>query len=543
MALTKRGISFAALAGAAALVLAGCGGAGGGDGAGEESPKSDTAFQIAYNADADHDKWVDAVANSLSNTLGINASGNPYPTFPELRTEITERKIKTAFRSGWQADYPGLNNFLGPLYYTNADSNDGDYSSEEFDNLLNSANSAPSVAEGNALLQQAQAVLMKDLPAIPLWYQNTIGGWSTKVDNVEFNWKSVPVFEYITKAEGGPITAWGGEPQNPLIPTATNEVNGGNIIDMIFAGLVRYDAQGKAHNELAESIETEDSQLFTIKIKAGEVFSNGEPVNADAFIDAWNYGAILSHEQLSSYFFEQIEGFSYEEDSEIKGVGLNKVDDLTFTVKLKAPAADFPLRLGYSAFVPLPASAFADMAAFGENPIGNGPYKMAGTGAWEHDVRATLVPNESYKGERAAKNEGLTFVFYNELDAAYADLLADNLDVAHAIPQTAFSTWEEELGQRHVNQPGAVFQSFTIPQSLEHFQGEEGALRRAAISMAIDRETITQKIFSGTRSPAQDFTSPVIDGWTADIEGSDVLQYNPEKAKELWAEANKISQW
>ena len=249
MVIGKRSLAFAAAA--AAVVLAGCGNNADNSSSGDESPKSTTKFQIAYNADADHDKWVDAVANSLSNTLGIDASGNPYPTFPELRTEITERKIKSAFRSGWQADYPGLNNFLGPLYYTNADSNDGDYSSAEFDELLNSANSAPNVEEGNKLLQEAQAILMQDLPAIPLWYQNTIGGWSTKVAGVEFNWKSVPVFEYITKAEGGAITAWGGEPQNPLIPTATNEVNGGNIIDMIFAGLVRYDTAGKVHNELA----------------------------------------------------------------------------------------------------------------------------------------------------------------------------------------------------------------------------------------------------------------------------------------------------
>jgi oligopeptide transport system substrate-binding protein len=251
----------------------------------------------------------------------------------------------------------------------------------------------------------------------------------------------------------------------------------------------------------------------------------------------------VSNSQLSSYFFEAIEGFSYDEDSDIKGKGLNVVDDLTFTVKLKAPAADFPLRLGYSAYAPLPASAFDDMEAFGQDPIGNGPYKMAGLGAWEHDKQVALVPNENYTGDRQAQNEGLTFIFYTDMSAAYSDLLGNNLDVTHAIPENAFATWEDDLGDRHVNQPGAIFQSFTIPQGLEHFQGEEGKLRRAAISMAIDRETITQNIFKGTRSPAKDFTSPVIDGWTDSVPGSEVLEYNPEKAKELWEQANKISQW
>mgnify|MGYP000958756521 CR=1 FL=1 len=53
--------------------------------------------------------------------------------------------------------------------------------------------------------------------------------------------------------------------------------------------------------------------------------------------------------------------------------GLAKVDDLTFTIKLTAPASDFAKRLGYAAYYPLPESAYADMAAFGQKPIGNGP--------------------------------------------------------------------------------------------------------------------------------------------------------------------------
>ena len=61
-----------------------------------------------------------------------------------------------------------------------------------------------------------------------------------------------------------------------------------------------------------------------------------------------------SNEQLSSYFFEDIEGFSYDEDTEL--TGLKVVDDNTFTVKLTSALADFPLRLGYSAFFPLPES-------------------------------------------------------------------------------------------------------------------------------------------------------------------------------------------
>ena len=346
-------------------------------------------------------------------------------------------------------------------------------------------------------------------------------------------------------ASGGNTTAIiktnGSEPENPLIPTNTNEVGGGKILDEIFAGLVYYDAKGAPQNDMAESITVDDAQHLTVKLKKGQKFTDGTEVQAHNFIEAWNYGAKLSNKQLSSYFFEDIEGFSYDGDSEL--TGLKEVDDYTFTIALNKPASDFALRLGYSAFYPLPDSAFEDMDAFGQNPIGNGPYKIASDDAWQHNVQISLVKNDDYQGGRAAHNAGLDIVFYATQDAAYADLLSGEVDVIDGVPSSALATFESELGDRAVNQPAAVFQSFTIPGRLAHFSGEEGQLRRQAISMSINREEITKVVFNGTRTPASDFTSPVIDGWSDKLEGSEVLAYNPDEAKKLWAQADAISPW
>src|SRR5690606_23733293 len=114
-------------------------------------------------------------------------------------TLITNREIQTAFRTGWQADYPGLFNFLGPLYATNAGSNDGDYSNPEFDALLAEGSASTEVEEGTKLFQQAQEILLQDLPVIPLWYSNVTGGYGENVDNVTFGWNSVPLYYEITK--------------------------------------------------------------------------------------------------------------------------------------------------------------------------------------------------------------------------------------------------------------------------------------------------------------------------------------------------------
>ncbi|AKF27732.1 ABC transporter substrate-binding protein [[Brevibacterium] flavum] len=338
-------------------------------------------------------------------------------------------------------------------------------------------------------------------------------------------------------SEGGDnyVLVNGTEPQNPLVPGNTNEVGGGRIVDSIFSGLVYYDVDGSPVNDVAESIELEGDKTYRITIKDGQTFTDGTPVTAESFVNAWNYN--VANSTLSSYFFESILG--YEEGVESME-GLKVVDDTTFTVELTQPESDFPLRLGYSAFFPLPDSALEDMAAFGENPVGNGPYKLL---EWNHNQDATIVPNEDYDGGRAAQNDGVKFVFYPTFDSAYADLLSDNLDVLDSIPDSAFSTFEDELSGRSINQASAVFQSFTIPERLEHFSGEEGVLRRQAISLAVNRDEITQTIFEGTRTPATDFTSPVIAGHSDSLTGADVLTYDPDRAKDLWAQADAINPW
>lgn len=359
-------------------------------------------------------------------------------------------------------------------------------------------------------------------------------------------------------ATTGIVTAYGSEPQNPLIPTNTNETGGGKVLTEIFAGLVYYDAKGAPQNEVAESIETTDAQTYTIKLKSGWTFTNGEPVTSSSFVDAWNYGALSTNAQLSSYFFDPIEGYSdvnyceegagpADEDGNPTCLpapkaqtmsGLTVVSDTEFTVKLVSPQSDFPLRLGYSAYMPLPKAAFSDMEAFGQNPIGDGPYKLE---SWDHGNSINLVPNETYTGTRVPQNGGLKFVFYATTDAAYADLQSDLLDVLDQLPTSAYTTFESDLGDRAVNQPAAVFQSFTIPQNLPHFSGEEGKLRRQAISLAINRDEITSVIFNNTRTPAKDFTSPVIAGYSDAVPGSEVLTYNADEAKAKWAEAEAIS--
>jgi len=340
---------------------------------------------------------------------------------------------------------------------------------------------------------------------------------------------------------GGTILVYGSEPQNPLLPANTNETGGGRIMKLLFEGLVSYDAQGKPINQVAESIDTTDAQNYTIKLKPGWKFTNGEAVNAKSFVDAWNYGALIDNAQLNAYFFEPIDGYK-EVHPDAEGAkataktlkGLKVVDDSTFTVKLASPQASFPLRLGYTAFYPMPQSAYKDIKAQGENPVGNGSYML--DGKWVHNVNIKVKKNPDYKGTMVAKIAGVDVKVYTDPNAGYTDLQANNLDVLDSIPDNALATFKADLGDRAINQPAGVFQSFSFPLYQPEWKTANSAKVRQAISMAIDRKTITDKIFQGTRTPATDFSSPVVQGWSKDGCG-EFCTFDAAKAKALLASA------
>ncbi|UKO66210.1 ABC transporter substrate-binding protein [Mycobacterium avium subsp. paratuberculosis] len=341
----------------------------------------------------------------------------------------------------------------------------------------------------------------------------------------------------------------GGEPPNPLVPTGTNDSQGGRILDRLFAGLMSYDAAGNPAPEVAQSIESGDNVNYRIVLKPGWRFTDGSPVTAHSFVDAWNYGALSTNAQLQQSFFSPIDGYdalAAGQPQQTTMTGLRVVNDLEFTVRLKAPTVDFKLRLGHSAFYPLPQAAFRDMAAFGRHPIGNGPYQLAGGPdgpAWEHNVRIDLRPNLDYHGNRKPRNKGLRFEFYANLDTAYADLLSGNLDVLDTIPPSALPVYRRDLGDRVTAGPAAINQSLDTPLRLPHFGGEEGRLRRLALSAAINRAQICRQIFADTRSPARDFTARSLPGFDPNIAGSDALDFDPDRARRLWAQADAISAW
>ncbi|MFD0416154.1 ABC transporter substrate-binding protein [Streptomyces sp. NPDC127108] len=332
-------------------------------------------------------------------------------------------------------------------------------------------------------------------------------------------------------------SSWG-DPQNPLEPANTNEVQGGKVLDMVFRGLKRYDPKtGEAKDMIAESIESKDSQNFTVKLKDGWKFSNGEKVTAKSFVDAWNYGAHLKNNQKNAYFFGYIEG--YDKVHPEKGdataetlSGLKVVDPKTFTVKLTQKFSTWPETLGYPSFAPLPKAFFDDHAAWLSKPVGNGPYTIK---SYQKGSKMELRKWDDYKGDDKAQNGGVDLKVYTDNNTAYTDLMAGNLDLVDDVPASQLKNVKSDLGDRYINTPAGIIQTLAFPFYDKKWDKEGSEKVRQGLSRAINREQITDTIFQKTRTPAKDWTSPVLgeDGGYSDSVCGEWCEYDAAEAKKL----------
>ena len=336
------------------------------------------------------------------------------------------------------------------------------------------------------------------------------------------------------EATGGSFSVQICEPQF-LQPGNTQETCGSQVLQALFDPLVEFDPEtAEPYNEVAESIESEDLKTWTVTIKDGYTWHNGEPLIAENYVDSWNWTADATNQALNSYFFANIEG--YDELNPEKGKpqvhelsGLKVIDETSFEVTLSEPFSQFPLTVGYGAFYPVPKAFLEDPDAYNQAPIGQGPYEM--DGKWKHDQFIKVKKFADYAGDEP-NADNIEFPIYADINTAYTDLLAGNLDITDTIPTEVLAQAPQELGDRFISVPSSYFGYIGFPLYQEPWDKLE---LRQAMSMAMDREAITTAIFQGTYQPAKSIIAPVVPGYREDACG-DVCEYNPEEAKRLWDE-------
>lgn len=370
-----------------------------------------------------------------------------------------------------------------------------------------------------------------------------------------------PMETEMTEPEGGEapsgerVSIHIGQPES-LTPANNTESEGSQVISALFTMLVDYDPEtNEPVMANAESIETEDNQTYTVTLKEGWTFHDGTPVTAQSYVDAWNYAALGPNAQSTSGFFVPIAGYDdlqcgtvteTNEEGEEEDVadcdgappaaetmsGLTIDSDTQFTIELTEPEAFFITRLGYNAYAPVPESFYDDPEAFDRAPVGNGPFMMAGE--WQDDVAIETDAYPEYGGDEQAQVAGLEFRIYADVNTAVTDLIAGNLDFVNEVPPEQWDQVISEVPNNDTAESSSI-NYIGFPTYAPPFDNPD---LRAALSMAIDREAITEGIFNGLRQPANNILAPVIPGYEEQV--CDNWTYDPEQAAELYEQAGGI---
>lgn len=144
---------------------------------------------IASNADGGRKEPLVAACNSIKNVLGVECDFVPATDFGQWRSIVTGHKLTGMGRSDWSADYPSIEDFLNPIYRTGASSNDSVYSNPAVDQLLQQADSTPDKDAAIKLYQQAEDLIARDLPSIPVWDEKGVAAKSAHVKTVTLDFR------------------------------------------------------------------------------------------------------------------------------------------------------------------------------------------------------------------------------------------------------------------------------------------------------------------------------------------------------------------
>ena len=176
------------------------------------------------------------------------------------------------------------------------------------------------------------------------------------------------------------------------LPEARLAISGMQVSKAIFDTLVVPDSAGNYTPYLARSVEpNDDYTTWTIRLREGVEFHNGEPVDARAVkanLDAYRAVPTDDHDRQSALFMFVL--------GDVDSVTAS--DELTVTVKTKRPWVAFPAALFSSGRLGIvaPEQLKASPAACATMPIGSGPFRLAEGDRWTPGEDLSLVRNPDY---------------------------------------------------------------------------------------------------------------------------------------------------
>jgi oligopeptide transport system substrate-binding protein len=357
--------------------------------------------------------------------------------------------------------------------------------------------------------------------------------------------------EPVEGVQGGEVVdlaAFAGDPVEHIDPGLNTTVSGWQVGGSVYDGLTEIDFGDFDNPEtvplVAESYEpNDDATEWTFTIREELFFSDGEQVLPSSFERAWERASDPDFAGDYSYLFNFIEGgaekLAGDADS-LAGVEAND-DDMTLTVTLSEPYANFDAVAGFQTFMPMPSAVddLDDQADWESGEmIGNGPFMLESP---RTDREVVLVPNPEWDGTKYDERLGLpeqpfldriTFRVSGDLDTAYNAFEAGEADIT-GFPAGRYQEAQDNYATT-IDTPFLGAYYFQIDQRNEVVGGEENKLLRQAISQAIDRDEINEAVYEGSRTTATGVTPEGIPGFEEGL--CDYCDYDPEAAEGAFQE-------
>jgi len=304
----------------------------------------------------------------------------------------------------------------------------------------------------------------------------------------------------------------GTEPAS-IDPQMVEETAGSDIVNDLFEGLYTLDGDGKLQPAGALSYELDPTgTVYTFKLRPDAKWSNGEPVTAADYVYGWQRAADPKNASNYAWFIE-LTGVTNASDV-VQGkkspdaLGIKALDAHTLQITLKNPVPFFLKTLSHYTTFPAPR---ATIEKFGHEWVK--PGNIVSNGAF---VLKEWTPNERLISERNPyywdnQHTVLNKVLYLEIvsdTAAYNRYRAGELHYT-SYPLEQYKQLKQQSPQELVSVPTLATYYYVFNTQRKPFDNPKV---RKALSLAIDRDTITEKILGQGQLSAFSLTPPIVDG-------------------------------
>lgn len=160
--------------------------------AADASGKRGLEVALNYNGDGGHEDLMSAVQLDLE-AVGFTVVHDTTEWATYLQ-KLSDGTFSIA-RLGWTADYPTMDNFLYPNFYTGADNNYEKYSNPEADKLMEEARQIQDEEERKAACRKICAMIGDDMPVVPIMYYAHNYLASDRMKSFNYDAQTIPHFE------------------------------------------------------------------------------------------------------------------------------------------------------------------------------------------------------------------------------------------------------------------------------------------------------------------------------------------------------------